>query len=390
MIPERRYLRICLWSALLLALLVAGVAALSGGAVPAYLANKDFANYWIASQLVLSGAAADLFSDQPTYFAHMQAAFGPDYPWHAWSYPPHYLLFVWPLALTGYTASLAAFIAITLTFYLLAARIFVGRLDRTVLVPVLPFAVFNIWAGQNGFLTAALMLGSLALRSERPILAGLLAGCLTIKPQLGILLPVLFLIEGRWTVIASAAITTTGLAALSAVLFGTASWVGYVENTFVYQSRVMDHATGIFLTMMPSVFGSLRALGVDGGVALAAHAVLALPVLLAVFLGLLWCDDRNLRASILVVATFAVTPYSLAYDLGAFSAVIAFAAVSIRPAGVATGVLAAAALLPLVMVPFGLASLPIAPLVVLAVLVLLLHRAGVLERLSRAVLVGLL
>jgi hypothetical protein len=83
---------------------IAGIAGLSmiiaellaPGTAPEF-ANRDFANYWIAGKLILGGETADLFGPQPQYFRHLTDAFGRDYPWHNWSYPPHYLLFLWPL-----------------------------------------------------------------------------------------------------------------------------------------------------------------------------------------------------------------------------------------------------------------------------------------------------
>ena len=55
-------------------------------------------------------------------------------------------------------------------------------------------------------------MGALALRRTRPVTAGILLGCLTFKPQLGILFPFLLLFERNWTMIASAALTAAALA----------------------------------------------------------------------------------------------------------------------------------------------------------------------------------
>lgn len=346
------------------------------------LADKDFANYWIASRLVLSDRTDILFGDHAVYFDHLRGVFGPEAPWRNWSYPPHYLLFVWPLGLADYAAGMALFLAVTGAFYLAAARSFLGRLDARAMWYLMPFAIFNTLTAQNGFLTAALLLGALAWRYERPVFAGILAGCLTVKPQLGLLLPLLFLVERRWTTIAAAVATTLVLLALSAASFGIESWQGYLRNTLSYQGMVMNHGSGIFLDMMPSVFGTLRNLGAESGFALAVHAALAVPLLAASVLGFLRCDDHRLRAAILVAATMVVTPYSLAYDLGGVAAVAVLMALPSNggPADgegrLASCVVPAAALLPLLIVPLGMLALPAGPVVMTALLAFLLHRAG--------------
>ena len=67
--------------------------------------------------------------------------------------------------------------------------------------------------GQNGFFTAALLIAGLVNLDRRPVLSGVLFGILTIKPQLGLLLPLMLVVSGRWRTIVSAATTTAALVA---------------------------------------------------------------------------------------------------------------------------------------------------------------------------------
>src|SRR3546814_15628180 len=100
------------------------------------------------------------------------------------------LLSVWPFGQLPYLWALAAWSLLWLAFYLWAS---VGwRTDATILVLALllaPASYINISGGQNGFLTGALLIGGLRLLGPKPILAGICFGLLTVKPQLGILLP---------------------------------------------------------------------------------------------------------------------------------------------------------------------------------------------------------
>ncbi|WP_187182285.1 glycosyltransferase family 87 protein [Rhizobium sp. WL3] len=346
--------------------------------------NTDFSNYWIASRLVLEGQAIDLFSGQDTYFRHMQAAFGPDYDWHNWSYPPSFLLMIWPLGLMPHAVSMVVFLLLTVILFL--HSISVVEQGAHAIVPILlsMFLICNGYLAQNGFLTAALLLYGLGLRERFPLLAGVAFGLLTVKPQLGLLIPLLLLYERRWPVILSASVTALLLIALSTLLFGFDSWRGYLEHNIPYQGRVMAELSGVFLYMMPSTFGYVRSLGSEAGMAMMVHMPVAGLALVAFIWGLTQVKNQWERSLILLLATFLISPYALIYDMGALAAVAAvtFARTeSVNGADtVWTFLLSATALLS-VLHPF-LAfsfSLPVAPVVLWLCLLMLLIRRGVSE-----------
>ncbi|CAD7045534.1 hypothetical protein RHAB21_03562 [Pseudorhizobium halotolerans] len=333
--------------------------------------NRDFANYWIASKLAMEGHVLDLFSGQDIYFARMQEVFGQDYPWHNWSYPPHYLLLVLPFGLLPYVASGIVFQLATLALFLHAASLARAPEARGYWLLLLPFIVCNLHLSQNGFLTAALMLYGLSLRFRRPLLAGVAIGLLTIKPQLGLLLPILLLLERRWQTIAAAALSAGLSMALSALLFGVDTWTGYVGHNLPYQTIVMTDFGGFFLHLMPSVYGAARSLDLDAATAMALHLPVAALAIVA-FLYLAWrLETPEARSLSLLFATFCIAPYSLLYDLGALCVLAAAENARERMLPQGQGrrwrmlMLAAVCLLPVLALPFSLAGLPIAPAVLL-------------------------
>lgn len=337
--------------------------------VPPALANKDFANYWAAGQLIRSGEALDLFGPHEMYFRHLQGFFGQDYPWHNWSYPPHFLLALWPLGYLSYGWSALLFLVVTFAFYVAALRRFVGPAFLIALIAAMPFAAHNLRTAQNGFLSAALILGALSLRRTRPALAGILLGCLTFKPQLGILFPFLLVFERNWTMIASAALTAVFLAAVSVVAFGSGAWLGYVQEVLPYQNLVMRELTGPFVSMMTSPFGYGRVLGLPADNALLLHAALALPLLALALLAFWRLRDEQLRSVALIAATLLVSPYALSYDFGAAAAAIGVMAWrSGHETSWRTAVLVLAAIAPAVMIPAGSQFFPAAQTALLALL----------------------
>lgn len=363
------------WRLLLLPILGGAVAialrmAHDAPSLGALLADKDFVNYWLAGRLALSGQGMDLFGPQPVYFRHIVEAFGEGAQWRAWSYPPHYLLMIWPLGFLPYPVAAAAFLAVTGMLFAWAARAYFGAGTRFGLAALLPFAAVNLWAVQNGFLTGAFFLGALALRERRPVLAGLLLACLTVKPQLGLLFPLLMLAERRWRVLLAAAGFTLAAVALSAALFGLDAWRGYFAETAPYMGRVMAEGSGVFVYMLTSSFGYLRTLGVPAGPALWLHAALAAPAA-ALAVRLFLRGDAALRGVALAIAAYLVTPYALTYDFGPAAAAAAVLAQRLGDRAGAAGVVPPlVAVLPLALPPAGLLGVPFAPPVLMAALIL--------------------
>jgi hypothetical protein len=361
-------------SALLAVVVALGFSvALFAAETPAWFADKDFANFWVAGRLVLSGQAMDLFGPQPAYFRHLTAVFGPDYPWRNWSYPPHMLLALWPLGFVSYRLAAVLFLAVTGAALAWSVAAFCGTRHRLVWIAILPVALVNAWALQNGFFTAALFIGALALRERRPVVAGLLLAALTVKPQLGLLFPFLLIAERRWTVIATTLVGTVALVALSALVLGWDAWRGYVAEVLPYQAEVMQRFKGVFVQMLASPFGYARVLGAPSSVAMVAHAVVALPVAVLALRHFFGPADAQSKAIVLAITTFLVTPYALAYDMGPVAAAAA-ALVLLRGRAGGWRDLAPPALVlaPTVMVPAAMAMLPVVQFALIAVLALAL------------------
>ncbi len=340
---------------------------------PAWFTDKDFANFWVAGRLVLSGQAMDLFGPQPAYFRHLTENFGPDYPWRNWSYPPHMLLALWPLGFVPYRLAAVLFLAATGAAFAWSVAAFCGTRHRLVWIAVLPVALVNAWALQNGFFTGALFIGALALRQRRPVVAGLLLAALTVKPQLGLLFPLLLIVERRWTVVAVALAGTVVLVALSALVFGWDAWRGYVAEVLPYQAEVMQRFKGVFVQMLASPFGYARVLGAPSSAAMVMHAAVALPVAVLALRHFFGPADAQSKAIVLAISTFLVTPYALAYDMGPVAvAAAAFVLQRGQFGGWRDLAPPALVLAPAVMVPAAMAMIPIAQLALIAVLALAL------------------
>jgi hypothetical protein len=281
------------------------------------LIGRDFVNTWMGARAALDGQAAAWF-DFDTYNRALQQMFGTNFPQHHMSYPPHLLLFTWPFGFLPYLPAYAIWCVAGFVLYMIAAAGGERRSDRLLMLAVSPAAILNIFGGQNGFFTAALLIGGLSLLDRRPVVSGVLFGLLTIKPQLGLLLPLMLMLTGRWTSIASAAATTLFLIAATAAAFGTDIWTAFVELSVPKQQDVLSYGSGIFPSMMPTAFMNARIAGLPLDWAWGIQTVMSAAALAAVVWTFWRRRDPVLSRALFLTASFLFTPYAFNYDMVVF------------------------------------------------------------------------
>jgi alpha-1,2-mannosyltransferase len=286
-----------------------------------FVYGRDFLNTWMGGRSMFAGGPEPWF-DVRTYNDALRAMLGAPYQEHYWSYPPHVMLFIWPFGLMPYLPAYLVWCAGGIALYFWACSSAIPR-DRMLFLAVAPSIAVCIFFGQNGFYTAALLIGGLLNLDRRPILAGVLFGILTIKPQLGILLPVVLLFERRWLTIASTIVTTAILVALTSMLFGWHIWVEFYQKVIPQQQWLTENGAGLLFAVVSSVFYGARLLHLPLGIAWALQGVVSVLALA----GLVWVywkrRDPQLSLAYFVTATFLVTPYILNYDMVVFGFVVA-------------------------------------------------------------------
>lgn len=344
-----------------------------------YLVGADFANTWLGARAALTGDPTPWF-DLDVFNAALKAQFGPEYPLHLWSYPPHLLLFIWPLGFLPVIAAYVVWCALTLALFVWAAGDRNWRPVELILMVAGPAVIVNTYSGQNGFLTAALLIAGLANLDRRPALSGVLFGLLTIKPQLGIFIPVLLLLTGRWRTIAAAVMTVAVLALATALVFGPNVWIAYKEVAWPVQSRIVLHGGGFYLSMMPTTFMNLRAAGLPLETAATAQAVVSAVALVALVWTFWQRRDPVLSMALFVTLTFLGTPYAFNYDMVIFGWVTILLLRHGGNNGWDDALLLTIWLLPVLMFILGLAGLPCSALALAALAARLLWRLARGER----------
>ena len=276
--------------------------------------GRDFVNYWTAGHLVAEGHIASIFD--PVRFLNAEhRLFDPALPFHFWSYPPPALFLVAPLGVLPYIPALVLWSVFGVAILIpVARRMFADPRERILLVCA-PAVAINVALGQNGAITAALLIGGLALWRRRPDLAGVLFGLLVFKPQIGLLLPIAVIAERRWKTLAWAAGTAAAVVLLSAPIYGLDAWRGFLGPTLHTQSLMLTQGTGPFEWMMPSTYMAARVIGLPTVIAATLQGPISLLGAWMVWAAYRNSTDDEIKAAVLMMATFIVTPQSFNYDL---------------------------------------------------------------------------
>ncbi len=339
--------------------------------------GADFVSFWTASQLALSGRAADVY-DVAAHWDAQKALFGPDVAYTAFFYPPLYLLICLPLAALPYFGSLAAWLGATGYAYWRVLRTFAGARIDAMAILAFPAFLVNAEHGQNGFLSAALIGGGALLLDKRPMLAGLCFGAMVFKPQLAVMIPIALIASRRWTVLAAAAAAASALVAASWIAWGDAIWRAFLASAPLARATLERNLVGY--EKMQSVFAAVRLL--HGGLTLAY--CLQAATALAAAAALVWLARRRFRCEAegpaMVMAALLASPFLLDYDLTLLAIPLAWIAREGLRSGFAPGeksVLAFAYVLPLFSrIVAGSLGLPVAPLAIAASFYFLLKRGA--------------
>jgi alpha-1,2-mannosyltransferase len=287
--------------------------------------SGDFISFWTAGQLALEGRAADAYSEVPHFFAELALHHDPDdWAYVAFFYPPCFLLPCAALALLPYFPALCLWLGAGCASYAAALRALVPKSLRDresvwVLLLGYPAVMVNAGFGQNGCLSAALFGGAALWLDRRPALAGMCLGCLSYKPQLGLIVPLALAAAGRWRCVAAAAATVLLLAAAATLAFGTDVWPAFLAATAEAQHNWLEADNPLYLRFVPSVFGVVRLHDGPLALAYALQAIVSVTAIAMLVRTLLRrpAAARSGRAEIAAIAACVpfCSPFLLEYDM---------------------------------------------------------------------------
>jgi hypothetical protein len=282
--------------------------------------GEDWMVYYSAARSFFDDRLAALY-DGAALTAAMNARFAGwlahPLPLHPFLYPPHYLLLLLPFG--AMPPALGATVFLLTSFALMAAALILlsekrdERLLYVLAALLSPAAAIAVWLGQNSFLTAALLVGGFALAKRRPLLAGILLGMLTYKPQFWLMVPIALIAARQWRTLGAALGSAVFLALTSLIVFGPAPWEDWL-SLMTAPSALFEHWQTLARLNGQSLYACAVLLGASPllanalqftGAALAGAAV--------------WhCFSRpfpaDLGIAILLAATVFAAPHIIDYD----------------------------------------------------------------------------
>jgi len=283
----------------------------------------DFVNVWAAGRLVLDGHPAQAYDwdiQKQVELALLRQDFIGYFAWH---YPPPFLFVASLLAQFPYTVAFIGWVSASFVPYLAVMRAIVGRPFGLLLGIAFPMVFNNALVGQNGFLTAALIGGTLFLMPTRPILAGMCLGLLSYKPQYGLLFPLVLIAASQWTVFFTAAVVAVAMAFASWLAFGTESWQAFFHWMPMFSQAFLTEGKATWWKLQ-SLFSLVRYFGGTEQLAWIFQWVLTASV--AAGLVLMWRSrvSYSLKAAALAAGTLLTTPYLFMYDMMVLAIPVAY------------------------------------------------------------------
>lgn len=238
-----------------------------------------------------------------------------------WVYPPSFLVLLLPFGLLPFWISYAAFMALSFCGLVIAVWALLARHSQKQHMYLMysglmlcPAMAYDVFLGQNGLLTCALLLGAFAALPASPVFAGVLLGLLSFKPQLWLMIPVALLARRHLKALAAAVASAGALAIVSLALFGLQCWTSWLEfasghdalyRTWTIENRVHGQ----------SVFASAAAFGASPHLASAMQGAAILLSAISVWWAFRRPMGSDVRLMILLVATVFASPHLLPYDM---------------------------------------------------------------------------
>lgn len=338
--------------------------------------GADYINLWTASYLNNQERLLEIF-DFKTFHEVQTGLLGKEYQLRIWSYPPHFLFYVQFVAWLPYFASYCFWNVLTFTAYV--APFLWHKFRKPIIAALIlsPATFTNVLAGQSGFLAGGLFLSGMLCLKNYQIVAGILFGLLSFKPQMGFLIPVVLMAARLWKPFVSAFATILVLLGASMVVHGTEAWRLFFAVTMSNNAAILEDGSGFLMYLMPTIFMSGRVLGLSNDWNYVLQGIMAVLVVLGTYWGVQRTADWEIQTALAGVGTFLVSPYAHNYDLTILSGAVVLLIVKGRETGYLHGerfLLSMAWFLPIGVILFNSAGVPIAPVFTLSLFILILLR----------------
>jgi len=286
------------------------------------LKGTDFLHFYTLGSLAIAHRGGDLYNMDAQAAAATQRV--PDARGIRYLplYPPQVSLVFAPLAYLSYGRALAVWWLCTAVIYG-ASCYWIWRVcpnlrdfGGTVALVAIAFpAFFHLiaWGQTSALALACFTAGFLLLRDKREFAAGLALGCLIFKPQLGLAAAVVFIVVGRWRLLAGAALSAAAQIAAGIAHYGVGPFRSWLRTLGAVPALLPSLEPRPYQTDCLRTFWAM--LVPWSGAAFGLYVVSAIVVLAGTIA--LWKrqESLSLKYSALLLATVLISPHLTVYDL---------------------------------------------------------------------------
>lgn len=280
----------------------------------------DYISQWAAGRRVIEGHSKLVYDwrSQVAFETKLVSATKPIKVYFL--YPPPFLLTTVLFARLNLVAAYLCFLGLTAAIYTFALRPITQSWLKAACASIAGGGAYVtlLWV-QNGLLTSAIFTSALVFLPKLPLVSGVLFGAMSLKPQLGLLIPFALIAARNWPALLMAIATFLMLAALSAIAFGPAIWPAFFQS--LAQSRQFLEGGSLWFKMQSPFALSLPLLGKT-----AAYGVQAVIFALVVWIVAdLWREQSvpaAYKSSAILSGSLLVSPYLFSYDATLLSAAV--------------------------------------------------------------------
>ena len=285
---------------------------------------QDSLPFYISARLISEHRTAELYNLRTIQREVQDILQQPTRVRLTYLYPPHTALFFVPLTKLSFPVAARIWAALSLLIYLACVLVVWKKCPSlrptaaivTVAALAFPPLFHTFIRGQfSPVILACLTVAFLALRADRPLLAGVALGFLAVKPSFLVAIPLILLLAAAWRILGGVFLSVIAQFAFTRLCFG-ADVVNDYLNALLHPSQWLGVAElNLAAIQMHSLRSFWMLLIPSSSLALALYLLSSVVVI--VLTVMIWKSSRPLaiRFSALLLAAALVNPHLFIYDL---------------------------------------------------------------------------
>ena len=275
--------------------------------------GSDFGIFWAVAQLLHEGQAIKAYDATAVHQVTQQFMPALKKGTFGWFYPPQYFIFLYPLGWFGYLWSYLIFEGLSLWLAILGLRRLLPDARWVLLILGFGGVAINLGYGQNAFQTLALLTWIIVLQEKAPIRAGILTGIMCYKPQLMLMIPVMFLQNSNWRAIVSGLVTLFCLVGLSMLLWDANLWLVWLKSMSM-ATQALAKGGQHYWAMVYSLFAFVHRFGLSTELSMLVQIVQGLILFVITVKMTNNSQDRDLNNALWILTGLMMTPYLIEYE----------------------------------------------------------------------------